>query len=490
MIPIFSYASVLSLFALLGVSFPAAFGPLFDLIKTAGILSVGVKRRTQKLVVATVVGGAIILVVWFGLIAFAIQTKMWIMVCIATVSTALGTMAVAIVAHALKQAVHSGFPVVRANALHWSNRIPLATTPFSTLSWGWKFGRVLTMPLYGAYLLTVLPAKILLEIVAAIASFGPTFEKWLNLFVEITASASNVSWLLAGITMIQLQHGVSLLTLPMLGAFLVIIAVLVNLIFLGFAPQIKVKDFISYLSYGNILLQAFFVLGTLMPEMTLGFTQALTRWNKQFLVHLTASDFMLIIVMLVITKVLCETVVWARKSAPLIGMAVAFMYVVGMNITFVQKAIAVVSNGPVPSLECRLDCLLPDGKTVDPTKTVGVWNSADKPGIWVLPYQAVSPAPVVYNGTEYLVGYMPMMNMDPNTSFDTSRLWLVPWKEFPDTKTKGFDAFSRDWTDYGLPILIILALLAVAVVRVLMSDPKPKPAAAPAPAHGGGHGGH
>jgi hypothetical protein len=480
MIPIFPFASLAGAIGLLATLFPGLFPAVGNVALGLGYgLGATVNNTTRT--IKRVLGWSLIaLVFWLGLIAFAIHTQSWVFAVTAFVSIALAVTVLMLMLAMAKSAIGAGMAQLLATATTWSAAIKLQTVPFARQNY--KLARILGSPLYGLYLLLALPAKAVLEVVKVVASFGPTLTGWMQRVVEIMSAASVVAWVLATIVMLQLQHNVIILTLPLLGALLIIIALLINLIFLGFAPKIKVKEFIALLGYSGILLNALFVTGIVFPPLTFTLARKLATWSNTFLVNLAADDFMSCLVGLVVINVLCGIVVWARKAAVPLAMAWILVSVWGFDLTVIEQSAPFEVPAGTVVRQCNA-CDLP-GANIDPTKVERA-IALLQPQSYIAVDQ-ISPRVVEFQRGRFLVAH-PAVDNNSQAGF-RPETWLVAWDAVPAQKTLGLRGFSWDWTSYGRGMISVLGLLLASAYLALSNRAK-KPAATPAPA-GGGHGHH
>lgn len=327
MIPIFLWSSLCSAIGLLHMVFP-------DLFPTAADYAVGgvywvraTVNNTRRLIRNIMVYSAAALVIWFGLLALAIYTKWWPAVVVGFVSTGMTALLVAVLLFTANKAMTSVTAHILAKAKEWSDKIPIQTVPWHVQPALMRYRNLAGAPLYGLYLLLVLPTKAVLEIIKAIAELGPTFEKWFRRITVIVAAVSVCSWFLTGLLVFQLEFGMNgPLDIFTLGISCVFIATLISLLLMTGSPMVKVLDFIKTLGFLNLFMLVFVFLHHWLPDFMNPLTKEFASCYHGVIVNIQTQEWIAMIVLLVIVGISC-LMPWCRLFAGPLALGLNFFWV-------------------------------------------------------------------------------------------------------------------------------------------------------------------
>jgi hypothetical protein len=270
------------------------------------------------------------MIIWFSLIARAIYTGRWEWAVVGLLSTGLTCLCVSL---SFLMARGTAIPLLahlETNAAAWSAAIPMQTVPWAAEPWWMKSIRLFLLPFYGLYFLTVFPIKGVLEIVKAIAALGSVLDKWLNRFQEITAAATVVIWVLATVTMFQMQYGIHILDLVSLGLGFLFVGLLIALLLLAGKVYVNVKEFIqAFGSFGLFLIGLMWIHHAL-PVLAYNLQENMQLRYDHLLANVRHYDFIAVLVILAVFAVLGR-MPWVRTFAGPLALGLLFLYTFGTD---------------------------------------------------------------------------------------------------------------------------------------------------------------
>lgn len=325
MIPIFAFFALCTGAGLLHTLFPGLFPAAGRATMAGHAIVVGVYRRARNLTRDIAIYGTLALTIWFGLIVLALQFKRWEFAAVGLASTGFATLVSAVLLFTAKAVLTGTLTRINEVATEWSAAIRLQTVPFSRQNY--KLPRLLVAPLYGFYLLLVLPAKAMLEIVKAVCEFGPTLGNWINRIVVIISAVSVCSWFLSGLVLFQLEFSMDGPLDPfILGLCLMFIATLIALLLMTGSPLVKVLEFIQSLGFINLLLLSFIAFHHFRPDIANPMLTVFTnRWAG--LVYNIGHYPCLAMLFMVGVTALCCRMPWPRAFAGPISLGLLILWI-------------------------------------------------------------------------------------------------------------------------------------------------------------------
>lgn len=327
MIPIFPFFSISLALGLLGVLFPGMFPVAGSMARVGGLAALGTYRRIRNFTQALVIYGATALTIWFSLLLFAIYLRRWEFAIVGMVSTGVAFLAAAILLFTAKHVAHAVVSNLKLKASALSGAIKLLTIPWDRQPLWMKFASLAASPLYGLYLLVMLPTKGMLELVVAAADF----IVWMQRIVVISAAVSVCSWFLTGLVIFQLQFNLTgPLDLFTLSVALLFVATLISLLLMMGSPMVKVLEFIQMLGFLNLALITFCALDHFRPDICDPMLRAFTgRWAG-LVANVIAHPALAMILMVGLSALVC-LMPWCRSFAGPISLGLLLLWVVGTN---------------------------------------------------------------------------------------------------------------------------------------------------------------
>jgi hypothetical protein len=335
MIPIFMWFALCSAVALVQTALPNLF-PSVGNYAAAGVLWAGTTvNNTRRLMRTIMAYGTATLILWLGSIAFAIYkdtSESWIFAIAALISTAVTLLTLAVFGLVAKTVIGASLSHINTTATAWSAAIPLRTMAWHAMPPSVRWRALASSPLYGLYLLFALPTKGMLEVIIAIAKFGPTFTAWMKQFIEILAAISVVCFTLATVAIFQIKMGYVIITLPFLGLVMLFIAILVALLLLQGKAMVDVKEFIETLGHADLYLIGILWFDILFPSLAKPLQTRIHNHFYALVANVWMYDWAGMIVVLGIFALLAS-MPWCRKFAGSMAMAILFIWTLSLDPT-------------------------------------------------------------------------------------------------------------------------------------------------------------
>jgi hypothetical protein len=328
MIPLFPWFSMSLAGWLLSMIFPGLIPSVGSAVAIGGYWVGKTYHNTVKAVRRAILSGVLALTVWFGLLALAIYTRRWEFALVGLISTGVTSLLAAILLYTVKHVTNAVVSNLRSKISVMSGVIRLQTIPWDQQPLWMKLASLAASPVYGLYLLTMLPIKGVLETLIFVADFVVNdVLKWMNRIVVIVSAVSVCSFFLSGLVLFQLQFNMTgPLDMFTLGLSLLFIATLIALLLMTGSPLVKVLEFIQMLGFINLALIAFVGLYHFRPDLGDPIMRSIGFLWAGVVNNVSSHHWIAMLVAVGLSAIVCR-LPWCRPFAGWPSLFILFLWV-------------------------------------------------------------------------------------------------------------------------------------------------------------------